>query len=106
NDQPASRANLTVNGVQTPSADDGSFTWSGTAAAQVTTALSGPIVTVQNAAGSLATTTLSVAPGGTAIWDASASEFDDAQLTAFIATWTVKHWAKTVDPSFTWPDGN
>jgi hypothetical protein len=103
-DQPAATANLTVNGVAVTTAVDGTFSWSGTAAAQVATGLSGPLVTIQNAAGSLASATFTVQPSTSAVWNAATSEFDDAELTAFFATQVAKRWVKGVDPAFAWAD--
>src|SRR5262249_23093993 len=104
-DQPASRANLTVNGASVTTGVDGTFSFT-TSPATVVTALSGPVVTVQNAAGGVASTQLTIADGGTGVWNVSMTEFDDAQLTAFIATQIAKRWVKGVDPAFTWADGN
>jgi MYXO-CTERM domain-containing protein len=102
---PATGAAITVNGAGVTTASDGSFTWTGTAAASVVTSVSGPTVNVINSLGAAASTNLSVNPGGTGTWDASTDELVDAQLATFIYAGIAKTRARQILPSVTtWLD--
>jgi len=93
-DAPAVFANTRIaNAVATADAS-GQVTWTGTAAATVTTALTGTYVAITNRAGSLATANLTLQPGGSAVWDLSTVEQSDAQLASYIFTNTAKAYAK------------
>jgi MYXO-CTERM domain-containing protein len=93
-DYPAANANHQVNGGPVTSDASGQVSWGGTAAATVSPGLVGPRVRMHNQAGSLATTSLTLPPNGTAVWDESASEARDAQLTSFIHANIVKAYVK------------
>ncbi len=96
---PASHASILVNGSPALTMGNGDFTWTGTAPASVVTAVSGTYVRVINSAGASAMATLNVAPGGTTLWDASAVEFDDAQVSTYVYANIAKARARTINPA-------
>jgi hypothetical protein len=96
---PASAAAILVNGSPVTTATNGSFTWPGTAASSVVTAINGTYVRVINSAGASAMMTLNVAPGGTAVWDASATEFADAQVSTYVYANIAKARARIINPA-------
>ncbi|HEY5920665.1 MAG TPA: hypothetical protein VIV11_03300 [Kofleriaceae bacterium] len=112
NDFPAPAATLTANSVPTTTATNGTFSWSGTVAATVrpvavplimddpcTSPVSGTFVCVLDQAGSPATTTWTVPPGGTAVWDLASDELGDAQLTTYVHANLAKARARIINPS-------
>ncbi len=103
-DYPAAFASQRIGG-QTVVADAGGvLTW-GSGDASVTAGVSGTCAAVTTASGSLATTTLALAAGGSALWDPSATETIDAQVTAFIHATLVNRYAKTrLNPNLAWLD--
>ena len=104
-DYPAAFGNFRISSQTVASDANGKLTWSGTAAAQVTTALTGPFVAITNRAGSLATATLSLPAGGSVVWDQSTSEQIEAQLTGFIHANLVKQFVRsTLNPNLPWLD--
>ena len=104
-DYPVPNASFRIAGVAAPSDANGVVTWNGTAAASVTSALAGPYVAITNRAGSLATTTLTLQPGGSAVWNQSTVEQADAQLTAFIHAGIAKSYAKAnLNPNLAYLD--
>jgi MYXO-CTERM domain-containing protein len=101
----AARTTHNVNGGPVTSTPDGSVTWSGAAAATVSPGLAGPWVRLFNSGGSLATTSLSLAPDMQATWNESSNGSRDAQLTAFIHAGVVKDYVKTnIAPGETFVD--
>ncbi len=104
-DAPVPFTNFRVGTTTTPSNAAGQITWAGEASAQVTTALAGEYVRINNAAGAVASATLTVAPGGTAVWDRSTVAADDAQLTTYVAALKVKDYVRTnIDPNHPYLD--
>jgi cysteine-rich repeat protein len=100
---PAQYATHTIGGVGVTSDVSGVFTWTGTEAASVVTGLRGPYVQIRNQAGSVASQTVTVQPGGTATWDQATVERVDAQLSAFIHTNLIKEFARTtLNPNLAW----
>lgn len=104
-DYPASRATILVNGISTTTSATGTFSWTGTSPSSVVTSVTGPYVRVINIGGASAMLTLSVAPGATGMWNASASELDDAQVSAFVFTNIANARARIINPAVTtWLD--
>ncbi|HEY5920664.1 MAG TPA: DUF4215 domain-containing protein [Kofleriaceae bacterium] len=105
NDFPAAQAAITVDTAATTTAADGTFMWTGTAAASVAPGLTGPYVSVINAAGALATTTLTAQPNSSVVWTLAGNEYGDAQLSAFIHASIAKTRARRISTSAaTWLD--
>ena len=104
-DAPVPFTNFRVGTATTASNAQGQITWTGTAAAQVTTALTGPLVAMSNGAGALATATLTLQPGGSASWDRSTVATDDAQLSTYVFGHAVKAYAKAnLNPNLAYLD--
>ncbi len=102
---PAPFATHTIGGAGVTSTLDGDVTWNGTGTATVTPGLRGPFVAISNAAGGLATDSLSLSAGGSVTWSKATSETSDAQLAAFVHAGIVKQFAKTrLDPNLAWLD--
>lgn len=94
--------------VGTPVVTDGAgrFSFPGLGPIAVTVRPTGPRVTIVNAAGARASTTLSASDGGTVTWAAPTDEAVDAQLSAFIHASRAKDFARTaLDPSLPWLAG-
>jgi hypothetical protein len=94
-------ANVTVNGVTQVTSTTGGISWMPDATASLGIAPDGKYVTIVNKAtsGAMATATLSIAPGGTAVWDASGVKEDDAQVNTFINVNIAKEWVRAhLDP--------
>lgn len=102
-DRPAPRTHVMVEGTPQTTAPDGSVSWGAEINQSITTAVIGDLVTIVNkvsAEGPLAATQVLLAPGGAAVWDASATELDDAQVNAFISTNLVKDFVlRSIDPN-------
>ncbi len=96
-DTPVRTANITVDGTSTTTSTTGTFSWPGSAAVTVAPSCTGNEVTVSNTAGAAATTTLSVLPGGAAIWNVANSELDDAQVSTYVYGTIVAERAKRID---------
>ncbi len=100
--KPAHNTQLMVGGAPQTTSGDGGISWSPDVDQTVTTAVIGDFAAITNKAtdGVLATAQLSISPSGQAVWDVSATEFDDAQLVAFVSTNTVKDYVRTfLDPA-------
>lgn len=104
--KPAPEANHTIAAAAVMSLMDGTVTWAGDAAAQVTLGLAGPHIRITNKAGALATDTLQLDPGATLVWSKASDELADSQLDAFVAASTAKQFVKTrLAPDLGWLDG-
>jgi len=68
------------------------------------TTVDGPLVDVSNSAGAGLTASFPVADGDTIVWSESGSEYDDAQLSAFVHASLVKAYVREIDPGLTWLD--
>lgn len=90
----APHATVTIAGGDQNVTEAGLATWTGDAAADVTLRARGTYARVSNEAGTDATTTLSLAPGGEVVWDGNESQLLDAQLNAFVYTFLVKKYAR------------
>lgn len=98
----AHRTRLEVGGNPQTTSNDGGISWSPDVEQTVTTTVVGDLAAITNKAegGALATAQLAISPAGQAVWDASASEADDAQLVAFVSTNTVKEYIRSfIDPA-------
>lgn len=101
-DRPARRARVSVGGAQQTTSMNGTVSWSPDAPLTVTTAVTGDLVTLINKknGGIVPVAELGLAPGGNAIWDASANAEDDAHVVTYIATNTVKDYVRNrIDPA-------
>src|SRR5690606_9654264 len=104
--KPAPNANHSIDGATVTSTLDGTVTWAGDAQAALVPGLTGPLVKLTNKAGALVTEELALDPDGSVTWSRASEELADAQLTAFVAASTAKHFAKTrLDPDLGWLDG-
>jgi len=92
-DYPATFDKHTVNGATVTSDASGVVTWTGANPATVKPGLAGTYATVTSQSGGAAAATLSLADGGTAVWDQSTSEINDAQLASYIHANIVKAYA-------------
>lgn len=100
--RPAHNTQLIVGGAPQTTSGEGGISWSPDVNQTVTTTVTGDFATITNKAtdGVLATADLAISPSGQALWDVSGSEFDDAQLVAFVSTNTVKDYVRTfLDPA-------
>lgn len=100
-DKPAARAHVAVSGFTQTSGLDGSLSWTPDAPQTVATAVVGDLVTMENqgTSGALASAQLPIAPGGQALWDASANSEDDAQLVTYVSLNTVIEFVRNnIDP--------
>lgn len=102
-DKPAALATFTVDDVSTTTNPLGVFTWPD-ANADVTATAVGPLVRVINAAGAAATSMFNVADAGSFVWNDSATEFVDAQLSAFVHASLVKEYVRPWNPGLAWLD--
>jgi hypothetical protein len=98
---PAARANVLIGGVSTVTAADGTVTWAQDSAQTLVPLVSGSLVTITNKAvdGVPATASLSISPGGQAIWDPSLAPADDAQVNVLVHVNTVKEYVRTFAPA-------
>lgn len=100
-DVPANRAHVVVNGVQQTTNEAGVISW-GDGDVNVATSIEGDLVSVVNKAtgSAVATAMLALQPNGSLSWDASATEQEDAQVNAYVATTTAKDWVRAnLDPA-------
>jgi hypothetical protein len=98
----APRAHVTINGVAQTTSMSGGVSWSPDATVPLDTAPDGDLVTVVNKAptGGMAKAALSIEPGGTAVWDASAVKEDDSQVNTYINVNIAKEFVRAnVDPN-------
>lgn len=96
---PANRINVTVGGVAATTGLDGTITWAGEQPQSLVPSVSGLMVLAVNKQGALATTTLNITPNGNAVWDASATKADDAQVNVVAHVNQVKEYVRTFAPA-------
>ncbi len=102
--KPASQAAHVVNGVPGMSALDGMISWAA-GLATITPSLRGPLISVTNKAGALATDTLTLEDGGDAVWSKPTEELVDAQLSAFVFASQAKAYSREhFDAELGWLD--
>jgi MYXO-CTERM domain-containing protein len=94
-DLPAKRAHVLVNGVDQTTTDSGIVTWSD-GEASIETSITGDLVAVVNKAtgNAVASALYALQPDSALAWDASTSEFDDAQVNAYVATMIAKDYVR------------
>ncbi len=100
-DRPAPRDFITLDGTAVTTDPTGAVTWAGTNTQTLVPSIRGDLVGVVNqSTGGMPTTTLSLDPGGSARWDASAVVEDDAQLNVFVDINIAKEFVRAnIDPS-------
>lgn len=103
-DRAAPLAHVTLNGTPQTTSLTGQVSWADSTPpnmATMATAVVGDLVAIVNKAsgGALATTQLSLAPGGQVVWDASAVTEDDAQVQTYLNVNTAKDFARVLDPN-------
>jgi len=99
-DAPAPLLQLTVNGSAVTTAADGTFAWTGSAAATVVPSVHGTVVDVVDASGSAAAPpSLTVQAGGSATWSAPTDEATDAELSTYIYGNIVKARDRLINPA-------
>jgi hypothetical protein len=99
-DRPAPSAHVTLNGAPQTTSPSGQVSWGDNSAQTVGTAVIGDLVSVVNLAsgGGAAHASLSLAPGGQVVWDASTVVEDDAQVQTYLNVNTAKDFARVLDP--------
>ena len=100
---PARNTSLTVDGASVVSDANGGVSWLGDQPTTVETTVTSPLVAVTNRAGNAATTSLTLDPDGTAVWNDS-NQLVDAQLTTYIHGHIVKEYARRFAPDLAFLD--
>ncbi len=103
-DYPATDAKVTINGVELSTDSTGQVTWAGATSGALVTSVEGSYVDVDNEAGTDATASFTISPEGGVVWNASATEFLDSQLSAFIHARIAKEYARGINPELAWLD--
>ncbi|MBV8761126.1 MAG: hypothetical protein JO257_27770 [Deltaproteobacteria bacterium] len=95
-DYPAPRAHVTIGATPETTSQGGNVTWSPDGTVALAVQPDGDLVTIVNKAamGVMAMASLSIAPNGSAVWDASAVKEDDSQLNTYINVNTAKEWVR------------
>ncbi|MGE5180700.1 MAG: MYXO-CTERM sorting domain-containing protein [Acidobacteriota bacterium] len=102
-DRPAPYATHQVNGSPVTAGVDGSLAWAAAGTATIAPGLAGTYAAITNVAGALDTGSLSLADGGTVVWDQSANDQADAQLDSYVFENTVKAFVRAnLNPSLPW----
>jgi MYXO-CTERM domain-containing protein len=101
-DFPALFAEQTVDGTVLTADAAGLVTWPTETTATVVATASGSRVRVQNDSGPDAAQELSLAPGGTTVWNAASNEAVDSQISTFIHAHEVRDYAKAFAPQLGW----
>lgn len=83
----------------------GTVVWTGVDPTPIQLGVSGPLVAIANQAGVPTSTTTMLAPMGNFVWNASASELNDAQLISFISSQDVKAYLRNLVPNMPWLNG-
>ncbi len=96
---PAELANLTVDGVATMTAADGTFSWAGAAAATAIPSATGSQVVVIDDDGDPVTDMLDAEPGGTVAWSRATEELADSQLSTYVYATIAKARARIYEPA-------
>jgi MYXO-CTERM domain-containing protein len=81
---------------------DGTLAWSGDEPIEIQTRAVGQLVRVINAAGSPAVGTMTIEPGGEAVWNESANETADAQVITFVSSQIVKDRSRLIAPTMSY----
>jgi hypothetical protein len=102
-DLPAPRLGVFVNGLGTTTDAAGQVTFADGQNAAVIAGVQGDLVALLNDSGPVATTDLSLPPGGIALWT-DPGEQTEAQLSAYIHANVVKSRVRSIDPTFAYLD--
>jgi hypothetical protein len=99
-DKPAPIVHVKLNGRPQTTTRDGEVDWADDDSSTVATSVVGDLVAVVNKGSSVVTATaqLSLAPGGSVVWDASATPEDDAQIQSYLNVNIAKDRARVLDP--------
>ena len=105
-DMAARDAEFTVDGTGTVSGQQGQVSWAGSQAATLVARVLGPLVLVSNQdeGKTPASRSFDIEPGGTVVWNESADELLDAQLTGYVHARLVKDYARVFNPELAWLD--
>lgn len=97
---PVPLAHIEIAGSRQTTSAEGDVSWPDDAVRTLSTSVVGDLVAIFNRAegGTRATTDLRIIPEGTAIWDASESVEDDAQVQAYLNVNRAKAFARALDP--------
>jgi hypothetical protein len=100
-DRPAPRARVMLNNIPQTTTTTGQLSWSDTNPQTVVTSVVGDLVAVVNkgVGGMRSSTQLSLDENGEAVWDASASVDDDAQVQTYLGVSIAKDFARELDPN-------
>jgi hypothetical protein len=95
-DRPAPECHLMVDNAAQTSSPTGAIAWSPDADTPVVTSTTGDLVTIvdKEAQPMLASSTLTISPGGEVVWDESAMPTSDAQVDAYLDTNIVKSYVR------------
>jgi cysteine-rich repeat protein len=91
---PAPALEVTIGGSGQTTLTDGSISWTGTGMVNVLTSVTGPLVDVDNRAGSAASTLLQIADNGMGLWSPGNDRDLDAQLSAYVHAHLVKEYTR------------
>ncbi|MCK6549041.1 DUF4215 domain-containing protein [Myxococcota bacterium] len=106
-DAPASRINVGVAGTTLTADEAGLVTWASDGPVDVTMRAQGPLVrVVNNASQAQISTSFTLDPAGTYVWDRRSNEVEDAQLTTYVASYVAKARSKVIAPEMRWLDSN
>jgi hypothetical protein len=105
NGYPAQEADVIIDGAGLRTDIARLVAWPGDATAALVARVVGPLVIVNNDSGPDHTAMLSIDPDGTAVWDARDDELAEASINTFIHARLVKDFAKTLNPTLAWLDG-
>lgn len=97
---PATRMKVTIGGTEVVTSGTGAVTWSPDSPQTLITSLTGELVTIVNKSGmAVASATLTISPGQDAVWDASGTATDDAQVTAAVHAGLAKEYVRSFAPT-------
>jgi MYXO-CTERM domain-containing protein len=91
---PAPGLTVSVGGTNATTGADGGVTWSGASPVTVMASVVGPLVSVENRAGSVAQTSLSLTDAGMGVWIPGDDRELDAQLSTYVHAHVVKEYAR------------
>ncbi len=93
-DLPAGFATHTIAGAPATADQAGAVSWTGAAPVTITPGLEGPYVAVAARTGAIVAPSLTVSPGATTVWDQSALDTADAQLSAYVHASIAKQYVR------------
>ncbi|HTL37193.1 MAG TPA: hypothetical protein VL326_28865 [Kofleriaceae bacterium] len=96
----AEKISMIVDGSPGSTTSTGTVTWAGTSPATITPSAAGTYVHIKdNGAAPTSTTFTNVQPGSTIVWDESADELLDAQVSTYVYANRAKDRARIVNPA-------